>query len=84
MIVSGHIDTAISGPVAVVTVNRPEKLNALDLDLMEGLEHAFLNIGRDRSVRCAILTGAVAVPIVFALITRLESLLGHRALREAA
>jgi enoyl-CoA hydratase len=58
MIVSGHIDTAIEGPVAVVTVNRPEKLNALDMDLIEGLEHAFLNIGRDRSVRCAILTGA--------------------------
>lgn len=58
MIVSGHIDNAADGPIAIVTINRPEKLNALDMDLIEGLEHAFLNIGSDRSIRCAILTGA--------------------------
>ena len=58
MIVSGHIDTAIDGAVAVVTINRPDKHNALDLDLIEGLERAFLNIGQDKSIRCAILTGA--------------------------
>jgi enoyl-CoA hydratase len=44
--------------VAVVTVNRPDKLNALDDRTMEELEAAFAALASDASVRGVILTGA--------------------------
>ena len=43
--------------VAVVTMNRPEKRNALSLDLMRELIAAFDAIGADRSVKAVILRG---------------------------
>jgi len=45
------------GSVAVVTLNRPEKRNALSLDVMRELIAAFEAIGADRSVKVAILRG---------------------------
>src|SRR5215813_6443368 len=44
--------------VAVVTVNRPEKLNALDDRTMEELDTVFGALGTDPAVRGVILTGA--------------------------
>lgn len=44
--------------LTVVTVNRPDKLNALDDRTVEELDAAFAEIGRDPSVRGVILTGA--------------------------
>jgi enoyl-CoA hydratase len=44
--------------VATVTVNRPEKLNALSDRVMEELDAAFAALGADASVRGVILTGA--------------------------
>jgi enoyl-CoA hydratase/carnithine racemase len=44
--------------VAVVTVNRPDKLNALDDRTMEELDAVFTALGADASVRGVILTGA--------------------------
>jgi enoyl-CoA hydratase len=44
--------------VAVVTINRPEKLNALDDRTMEELDAAFAALGDDSTVRGVILTGA--------------------------
>jgi enoyl-CoA hydratase len=44
--------------VAVVTVNRPDKLNALDDRTMAELETAFTALGTDAAVRGVILTGA--------------------------
>jgi enoyl-CoA hydratase/carnithine racemase len=46
-----------SGSVAVVTLNRPEKRNALSLDVMRELIAAFEAIGADRTVKVAILRG---------------------------
>jgi enoyl-CoA hydratase/carnithine racemase len=46
-----------AGSVAVVTLNRPEKRNALSLDVMRELIAAFEAIGADRSVKVAILRG---------------------------
>jgi enoyl-CoA hydratase len=43
--------------VAIVTVNRPEKLNALNDRTVEELEQAFTAIGSDPAVRGVILTG---------------------------
>ncbi len=44
--------------VAIVTVNRPEKLNALNDRVMEELDATFLALGSDAEVRGVILTGA--------------------------
>ena len=46
-----------AGSVAVVTLNRPEKRNALSLDVMRELIAAFEAIGADRRVKVAILRG---------------------------
>lgn len=46
------------GAVCILTLNRPEKLNALDATLLGELEAAFRDLARDPTVACAILTGA--------------------------
>jgi enoyl-CoA hydratase/carnithine racemase len=50
--------TARQGPIAIVTLNRPERRNALSLELMEELIAALDEIGRDGSVRAVILAAA--------------------------
>jgi enoyl-CoA hydratase/carnithine racemase len=45
------------GAVAVVTLNRAEKRNALSLDVMRELTAAFEALGADRSVKAVILRG---------------------------
>ena len=49
--------TPIAG-VALLTMNRPEALNAMTVDLVQGLHDHFDDIAVDRSVRVVILTGA--------------------------
>src|SRR5687768_5907680 len=44
--------------VAVVTLNRPDKLNALNDRTMDELDAAFTAIGADASIRGVILTGS--------------------------
>jgi len=44
--------------VATVTINRPDKLNALDDRTMEELDAAFAALGTDAAVRGVVLTGA--------------------------
>ncbi|WIX98749.1 enoyl-CoA hydratase/isomerase family protein [Amycolatopsis mongoliensis] len=46
------------GPVRVLTLNRPEKLNALDTALTRSLSEAFAAAEADRDVRAVVLTGA--------------------------
>lgn len=46
------------GPVAIVTLNRPDALNALNRALRADLVEAFSDLAADDSVRVAILTGA--------------------------
>ena len=46
------------GPTAVVTLNRPQRRNALSLELMLELIDCFDEIGRDRNVRAVILAAA--------------------------
>jgi enoyl-CoA hydratase len=46
------------GAVAILTLNRPEKLNALNAELLEELSVSLETLGRDPGVACAILTGA--------------------------
>lgn len=46
------------GPAAVITLNRPQRRNALSLDLMLELIDCLEAIGRDRAVRAVILAAA--------------------------
>lgn len=45
------------GPVALITIARPDKLNAFDIDMLRALDDACSEIERDRSVRAAVITG---------------------------
>jgi len=47
-----------TGGVAVVTLNRPAVLNALNLALLHDLDHALAEVRDDHDVRAVILTGA--------------------------
>ena len=46
------------GAVVVLTLNRPDKLNALNAELLGELEASLVDISRDTSIACAIMTGA--------------------------
>jgi enoyl-CoA hydratase len=49
---------AREGAVALLTLNRPQSLNALNTALLNDLRHAILDIRDDAGVRVVILTGA--------------------------
>ena len=53
-----RVRTTIDDGVATVTLNRPDKLNALDPKLFAGLVDAGRRLARDRSVRAVVLQGA--------------------------
>lgn len=55
--VEPHVVTEIEGPIARVWLNRPDKLNAITFDLLEGLTAAADRIGSDPNVRAVILEG---------------------------
>jgi len=46
------------GAVAIVTINRPKVLNALNAQTLDELRRTMLDLGRDDSVRVVVLTGA--------------------------
>ena len=45
------------GQIATVTLNNPDKLNALDLSMWQGLTDAMTTLSADDSVRCVVLRG---------------------------
>lgn len=47
-----------NGPTMVLTMNRPERRNALSIDMIVRLADAWAEIDADESIRAAILTGA--------------------------
>ena len=54
---AGIVNVNVEAGVAVVTIDRPEALNALNDETLAGLEGAFHALGNDRSLRAVILTG---------------------------
>jgi enoyl-CoA hydratase/carnithine racemase len=52
------VRVAIDEPVATVTLDRPEKLNVLTPEMLDELARIATRLDADRSLRCAILTGA--------------------------
>ena len=58
MIMSSKVELKIENHFAVITLNRPEKLNALDPEMLSMLEQITGQIDQNRSVRVVIITGA--------------------------
>src|SRR5262245_66458748 len=56
--VSGVLSVEHRREVALVTLNRPEKRNALSIELREELWKAFEKIGSDDGIASVVLTGA--------------------------
>jgi enoyl-CoA hydratase len=53
-----HLLVQVDGPVAVVTLNRPAKRNALSGEMLVRMHDAWMQIDADPEIRVAILTGA--------------------------
>jgi enoyl-CoA hydratase len=53
-----HLLVEIADRIATVTVNRPDKLNALNAEIVSGLFHTFLDLDGQPDVGAVILTGA--------------------------
>jgi enoyl-CoA hydratase/carnithine racemase len=49
---------AVDGPIARITLDRPEKANALTLPMLSALEDALLAIDEDPAVRVVVITGS--------------------------
>ncbi len=52
------IDLDVSDGIAVVTINRPERLNAMDPEHYRGLSEAWTRVRDDAAINVAIVTGA--------------------------
>jgi enoyl-CoA hydratase/carnithine racemase len=48
---------SLDGDVATITLNRPDRMNAISVELEEDLHRAFDDADRDRKVRVIVLTG---------------------------
>ena len=52
------VDLAIDGAIATITLNRPEKKNALTVEMREALIEHFQRVRFDDDVRVVVVTGA--------------------------
>jgi E-phenylitaconyl-CoA hydratase len=52
------IDIEINDGIATITINRPDRHNAMDPDHYEELSKAWIRVRDDPEIRCAIITGA--------------------------
>ena len=52
------IDFTLEDGVAIITINRPERLNAMDAEHYQGLSEAWSRVRDDGDIRVAIVTGA--------------------------
>ena len=58
-----HLIETCEDGVAMLTMNRPESLNALSGDMMSRLREAVPRLAADDEVRVVILTGAGTTPV---------------------
>jgi enoyl-CoA hydratase/carnithine racemase len=54
----GHVRVERDGPVGIVTLDRPDVLNAFSGIMGEGLERAYRDFDADETIRAVVLTGA--------------------------
>src|SRR5258708_30368726 len=53
-----RVETTFEDGVAAITINQPERKNAITLDMRTEIEHAFLKAQDDNNVCAIVLTGA--------------------------
>jgi enoyl-CoA hydratase len=53
-----NLEVARDGAVAVITIRRPQVLNALNIATLDELRQCVVELTADRGVRCAVVTGA--------------------------
>ena len=58
MIDTSTITTEMRGQILLVGLNRPQKLNAFNVEMLKGLSAAFTRYETDAVLRCAVLFGA--------------------------
>jgi enoyl-CoA hydratase len=71
-----------SGAIHTVTINRPESLNALNPDVLQGLLNEFQAVARDPSVRVVVIRGSGPKAFVAGADIRSMSQLGPRAIAD--
>lgn len=54
----GRIAYDTDGEIAILTIDRPAKLNALDTEMLTALEERLAAVDRDTSIRALVVTGA--------------------------
>src|SRR5436305_14063700 len=52
------IDVDLTDGIATITINRPERMNAMDAEHYKGLSQAWMRVRDDTAIRVAIITGA--------------------------
>jgi 2-(1,2-epoxy-1,2-dihydrophenyl)acetyl-CoA isomerase len=52
-----HIVVTYEGPVGILTINRPERFNSMDVATARDFRRAGLQLARDERVRCVIIRG---------------------------
>lgn len=62
------------GTVGILTINRPEALNAINSSLLEELYSCVLEIAKDKELRCLVLTGAGKAFVAGADISEMKGL----------
>jgi len=55
---SDAVVVTVDGPVRIVTLNRPDTLNATDAELHRAITEVWAGLARDRDARAIVLTGA--------------------------
>src|SRR5580765_8532673 len=53
------IDVAVADGIATITINRPERMNAMDAEHYKGLSQAWMRVRDDAAIRVAIIIAAV-------------------------
>jgi enoyl-CoA hydratase/carnithine racemase len=51
------LEKSLNDGVVLLTINRPEALNALNLELRQALSETFSRLAQEHSVRCVVVTG---------------------------
>ncbi|MBT4492417.1 MAG: enoyl-CoA hydratase [Gammaproteobacteria bacterium] len=52
------VNYSSTGPVATITLNRPESLNAMNVELMNGISDAMNQVEADKDIRVMVITGS--------------------------
>ena len=69
-----YIRYELDGAVATLTINRPERLNALDREVLREIESAAREAANDPSIRCMIVTGEGKAFVAGADISEMKSM----------